>query len=143
MGYVFALDQRHDLPPDALTRLVGGKAANLAVLSAELGLPVPPGFVISTEACRSFLESGWPQGLDEEIRAHMHRVEELTGRYFGGTGAPLLVSVRSGAPVSMPGMMDTILDLGINDRTAPGLAEMTGDASFAADCQNRFAQLYR
>jgi pyruvate, orthophosphate dikinase len=143
MGYVFALDQRHDLPPDALTRLVGGKAANLAVMSAELGLPVPPGFVISTEACRSFLDNGWPQGLDEEIRTHMHRVEELTGRYFGSGTNPLLVSVRSGAPVSMPGMMDTILNLGVNNRTVPGLAETTGGASFAQDCQDRFAQLYR
>jgi pyruvate,orthophosphate dikinase len=143
MGYVLALDQRHDMPRDALTRLAGGKAANLAVMSAELCLPVPPGFVISTEACRSYFANGWPEGLDEEIRAHMHRVEELTGRYFGGSAAPLLVSVRSGAPVSMPGMMDTILDLGINDGTAPGLTEMTGDLSFAADCQNRFAQLYR
>jgi pyruvate, orthophosphate dikinase len=112
-------------------------------MSAELGLPVPPGFVISTEACCSYLAGGWPQGLDQEIRAHMQRVEELTGRQFGGSAAPLLVSVRSGALVSMPGMMDTILDLGVNDRTAQGLAEMTGDASFAADCQNRFTQLYR
>lgn len=143
MGYVFALDQRHDLSRDALTRLVGGKAANLAVMSAELGLPVPPGFVISTEACRSYLSNGWPRGLDQEIGTHMRRVEQLTGRNFGGSATPLLVSVRSGAPVSMPGMMDTILNLGVNDRTAPGLAEITGDASFAGDCQNRFAQLYR
>jgi pyruvate,orthophosphate dikinase len=93
--------------------LVGGKAANLGVMIRELGLPVPPGFVISTEACRAFLAAGWPEGLDAEIRVAMAGLETAVGRRFGDPADPLLVSVRSGAPVSMPGMMDTILNLGL------------------------------
>jgi pyruvate,orthophosphate dikinase len=94
-------------------QLVGGKAANLGVMIRDLGLPVPPGFVISTGACRTFLAGGWPDGLDDEIREGMAAVETVVGRRFGDPADPLLVSVRSGAPVSMPGMMDTILNLGL------------------------------
>ena len=93
--------------------LVGGKAANLGVMIRELGLPVPPGFVISTGACSTFLAGGWPDGLDDEIREGMAGIEAAVGRRFGDPSDPLLVSVRSGAPVSMPGMMDTILNLGL------------------------------
>jgi pyruvate,orthophosphate dikinase len=125
-----------------LRQLVGGKGANLVLMARELGLPVPPGFTITTEACREFLEGRWPSSLDGELRAHVAGLERV-GRRFGDPDNPLLVSVRSGAPVSMPGMMDTILNLGLNDATANGLAEATGDAEFAADCLRRFRQGYR
>ncbi len=138
MGLVFDLDHDHDLPPGELQLLVGGKAANLAVMASELRLPVPPGFVVSTRACRAYLRGGWPDGLDTELRAHMARIEELTARRFGGADDPLLVSVRSGAPVSMPGMMDTILNLGLNEETSAGLAHATGNTEFAQDCRQRF-----
>jgi pyruvate,orthophosphate dikinase len=98
--------------------LVGGKAANLGVMVRDLGLPVPPGFAISTEACRAFLAGGWPEGLDEEIREGIAELEAAVGRLFGDAADPLLVSVRSGAPVSMPGMMDTILNLGLAQEAA-------------------------
>jgi pyruvate,orthophosphate dikinase len=137
MRLVFGLDHDHDLPPEELPMLVGGKAANLAVMASER-LPVPPGFVISTEACRAYLSAGWPEGLDTELRAHMRRTEQLAARRFGGAADPLLVSVRSGAPVSMPGMMDTILNLGLNEETSAGLARATGNAALAQDCAARF-----
>ena len=123
--------------------LVGGKAANLGVMSRELGLPVPPGFVITTATCRAFLATGWPSGLDDELRARMREVESAVGRRFGDASDPLLVSVRSGAPVSMPGMMDTILDLGLNDATTAGLGRAAADAAFAARCRERFEASFR
>ena len=142
--HAYPLDFAFDLPPDELLALVGGKAANLAVmLGPELGLPVPPGFVVTTEACRAYLAGGWPDGLDEELRERMAGVEAATGRRFGDPANPLLVSVRSGAPVSMPGMMDTILDLGLNDATTAGLAAATGDAAFAATCRDRLGVMFR
>ena len=116
MTFVYALAHPHDLPLSEVTALVGGKAANLGVMARELDLPVPPGIVITTAACRAYLAGGWPAGLDDEIRTGMAEVERLVGRRFGDLRDPLLVSVRSGAPVSMPGMMDTILDLGLTDR---------------------------
>ncbi len=144
MRHAYPLDFAFDLPPDELLALVGGKAANLAVmLGPELGLPVPPGFVVTTEACRAYLAGGWPDGLDEELRERMAGVEAATGRRFGDPANPLLVSVRSGAPVSMPGMMDTILDLGLNDATTAGLAAATGDAAFAAACRERLGVMFR
>src|SRR5688572_4149818 len=95
--------------------LLGGKGANLAEMT-RLGLPVPAGFTITTDACRAFLATGqFPDGLVDEIRTHLQRVEQAMGRQFGGTGVPLLLSVRSGARFSMPGMMETILDIGLND----------------------------
>ncbi|TMD67084.1 MAG: hypothetical protein E6I84_04160 [Chloroflexi bacterium] len=109
MSLVYSLDHRHDLNPAALAELIGGKAASLAVMAGDLGLPVPPGFAITTEACREFLTGGWPAGLDDELRPAMERLGHAAGRRFGDGQNPLLVSVRSGAPVSMPGMMDTIL----------------------------------
>jgi pyruvate, orthophosphate dikinase len=142
MPLVFGLDHDHDLPREQLPTLIGGKAANLAVMAADLGLPVPPGFVISTEACRSYLSAGWPEGLDTELRAHMRRAEQLAARRFGGAADPLLVSVRSGAPVSMPGMMDTILNLGLNEETSAGLALATGNAALAQDCAARLRSMF-
>jgi pyruvate,orthophosphate dikinase len=143
MGLVFDLDHDHNLPPEELRLLVGGKAANLAVMVSELRLPVPPGFVVSTQACRAYLQDGWPDGLEDELRAHMRRIEELTTQRFGGAGDPLLVSVRSGAPVSMPGMMDTILNLGLNEETSAGLAHATGNTEFAQDCRKRFGLMFQ
>ena len=116
MPHVFAYDHRHDLPLTELALVIGGKAANIATMATELGLPVPPAFTITTAACNAYLASGWPAGLDDEIREHMARLETLVGRRFGDPADPLLVSVRSGAPRSMPGMMDTILNLGLNRR---------------------------
>jgi len=141
--YVYDLDVALSVTPAERTRLIGGKAANLMVMAAELGLPVPPGFTVTTAACNAYLATGWPAGLEDELQAHMGRVATRIGRRFGDPSDPLLVSVRSGAPVSMPGMMDTILDLGLNDATAAGLAARTGDPDFAADCLRRFRQMYR
>ncbi len=121
-----------DRPPEGvaradLPRLLGGKAANLTVMALDLGLPVPPAFTLTTDVCRECLATGWPDGLDDELREHMARLEELVGQRFGDPADPLLVSVRSGAPVSMPGMMDTILNVGLNAQTAaafgPQMAE--------------------
>ncbi len=122
--------------------LVGGKAWSIAHIRA-LGLEVPAAFVITTEACRAYLQSGdLAPGLDEEIGACIEWLEARTGRRFGAGPQPLLVSVRSGAPVSMPGMMDTVLNLGINDQTEASLAEECGDAAFARDTHRRFLHLY-
>ena len=141
--YVYDFDAPPDLPPADLKRLIGGKGANLVVMANELGLPVPPGFTVTTEACREYLDGTWPEGLDQELRAHMERLGERVDRRFGDPEDPLLVSVRSGAPVSMPGMMDTILNLGLNDATAAGLARRVGDSDFAADCLRRFRAGYQ
>jgi pyruvate, orthophosphate dikinase len=139
---VHRLDQPPDLPLPELTELLGGKAANLAVMTAELGLPVPPAIAVTTAACRAYLAGGWPDRLADELRAGMGHLETVLGRRFGDPADPLLVSVRSGAPVSMPGMMDTILDLGLNRATAAGLAAVSGDPAFAADCQRRFREMF-
>ena len=143
MTYVYDCDHRHDLPFAEVKRLVGGKAANLAVMAVDLGLPVPPAFTITTAACNEYLASGWPDGLDAELREHMARIERLVGQGFGDPADPLLVSVRSGAPVSMPGMMDTILNLGLNDATTRGLAAASASPKFAANCRTRFEQMFR
>ena len=136
-----------DAPPagsaDERTLLLGGKGSNLVVMANELGLPVPPGFTITTEACRAFLSGEWPAGLDEEVQSHLARLGERVGRQFGDPHDPLLVSVRSGAPVSMPGMMDTVLNLGLTAATSEGLSVATGDPAFAADCLRRFRESYR
>jgi pyruvate,orthophosphate dikinase len=142
-GYTHAFDAPSDLTPDEARRLLGGKGANLAEMARDLGLPVPPGFTISTRACLSYLAGASLDGLDAELRTQMVAVGERLGRRFGDPEDPLVVSVRSGAPVSMPGMMDTILDLGLNDATAAGLAAQTGDEAFAANCLARFRDGYR
>jgi len=122
--------------------LIGGKAWSIARMSA-LGLTVPPSFVITTRACAAFLECGhFPDGLEEEIAAGIRWLETMTDRRFGAGPRPLLVSVRSGAPVSMPGMMDTILNLGINVTTEAALAVDCRDVSFARDTHRRFIELY-
>ncbi len=123
--------------------LLGGKGANLAEMT-NAGLPVPPGFTITTEACNLYNEAGklFPAGLEEQIHQAMREIEEKTGKGFGDPLNPLLVSVRSGAPVSMPGMMDTILNLGLNDATVEGLIAATRDERFALDCYRRFIQMF-
>lgn len=124
--------------------LLGGKGANLCEMT-QLGLNVPPGFVVSTEACLGYLadeSAELPKALVEAIAAHMAEVEEATGKTFGGTKNPLLVSVRSGSAMSMPGMMDTILNLGLNKTTVKGLIEQTGNERFAWDAFRRFVQLF-
>ena len=122
--------------------LCGGKGAGLMRMRHS-GLPVPEGFIITTEACVSYTESGeLPDGLMAEVIDHLTRLEEETGRRFGDPENPLLVSVRSGAPISMPGMMDTVLNLGLNDATARGMAKITGDERFAHDSHRRFMQAF-
>ena len=141
--FVYDFEDPPAVSPAELRLLIGGKGANLAVMARDLGLPVPPGFTVTTEAYREYLAGSWPDGLDEELRYHMKRLGQQVGRTFGAPADPLLVSVRSGAPVSMPGMMDTILNLGLNEATAAGLAASGGGADFAADCLRRFRQGYR
>jgi pyruvate, orthophosphate dikinase len=122
--------------------LLGGKGANLAEMTSVLKLPVPPGFTISTDACRDYMKAGWPTGLDAEVAHHVARLEQVMGRKLGDPADPLLVSVRSGAKFSMPGMMDTVLNLGLNDKSVKGLAATTGDARFAYDSYRRFIAMY-
>ncbi|MED5373408.1 MAG: pyruvate, phosphate dikinase [Myxococcota bacterium] len=124
-------------------QLLGGKGANLAEMT-RLGLPVPPGFTISTDACNHYFEqdNSWPEGMEASVRAGVERVEGLTGKRFGGTDKPLLFSVRSGAPVSMPGMMDTVLNLGLNDETVQALADWSGKPRFAWDSYRRFLKMF-
>jgi pyruvate,orthophosphate dikinase len=125
-----------------MKELLGGKGAGLAEM-ARIGVPVPPGFTITTEVCRLYLRAGtYPDGLREQVAAALERLERATGKRFGGSSSPLLVSVRSGAAFSMPGMMDTILNLGLNDRTAAALASESGDERFAWDSYRRFVQMY-
>ncbi len=123
-------------------KLLGGKGANLCEMT-QIGLRVPPGFVITTEACLQYLEQKQlPDGLIDEVKAHVQAVEKATGRGFGEANNPLLVSVRSGAAMSMPGMMDTILNLGLNSSTLQGLIRHTGDERFGYDAYRRFIQLF-
>ena len=122
--------------------LLGGKGANLAEMTSVLKLPVPPGFTISTDACRDYMYGGWPDGLDEEIAKHVFKLEKAMGRKLGDPYDPLLVSVRSGAKFSMPGMMDTVLNLGLNDQSVEGLAHSTDDERFAYDSYRRFIAMY-
>jgi pyruvate,orthophosphate dikinase len=123
--------------------LLGGKGANLAEM-ASIGLPVPPGFTISTEMCARYYAEGesFPTSVHAEVRDGLAHIEQVTGKSFGDASDPLLVSVRSGARVSMPGMMDTVLNLGLNDQTVEGLAAISGDARFAWDSYRRFIQMY-
>ena len=126
-----------------MRNLLGGKGANLAEMS-NLGLPVPPGLTITTEVCAHYAENDetYPKGLKEEVDAVVEKVEKITGCIFGDPENPLLLSVRSGARVSMPGMMDTVLNLGLNDKTVKGLEKRSGDARFAYDSYRRFIQMY-
>ncbi|KXG78502.1 Pyruvate, phosphate dikinase [Fervidicola ferrireducens] len=127
----------------SMKNLLGGKGANLAEMM-HIGLPVPPGFTVTTEACTRYYQEGGkiPGEVIEQVFEALESLEETTGKKFGSSDNPLLVSVRSGAPVSMPGMMDTILNLGLNDATVEGLARSTGDRRFAYDCYRRFIQMF-
>jgi pyruvate,orthophosphate dikinase len=123
--------------------LLGGKGANLAEMT-NLGLPVPPGFTITTEACKAYMAAGdrLPDGLMDEVTAALEQLESKMGKRLGADDDPLLVSVRSGAPFSMPGMMDTVLNLGLNDRSVGGLAKQTSNERFAYDSYRRFVQMF-
>ncbi|MFQ6097870.1 MAG: pyruvate, phosphate dikinase, partial [Armatimonadota bacterium] len=135
--YKFSEGNRH------MRNLLGGKGANLAEMTIS-GLPVPPGFTITAEACIEYTSAGrqFPPGLEEEIRQHMRELEAETGKGFGDPKNPLLVSVRSGARASMPGMMDTVLNLGLNEETLKGLIAATGDERFAYDAYRRFITMF-
>ncbi|RLE14941.1 pyruvate, phosphate dikinase [Candidatus Aerophobetes bacterium] len=125
-----------------MRNLLGGKGANLAEM-ANLGIRVPPGFTISTEVCTHYTERGeYPPGLEDQIKDNLKRLEKVTEKRFGDPDDPLLVSVRSGARISMPGMMDTVLNLGLNDRSVEGLARKTGNPRFAYDCYRRLLQMF-
>lgn len=139
---VYDLDHIHDCSASELRQRLGGKGAGLVEMRQKLGLPVPDAFVLSTALCRRFLATGWPDGLDDAIDRKLEALERATAQYFGDRERPLLVSVRSGAPVSMPGMMDTILNLGANAVTIAGLAARTGDERFACDTWARFCRMY-
>lgn len=138
-SFVFAFEEGNATESD----LLGGKGANLSEMT-NLGFPVPPGFTITTEACRKTLENKgeFPKGLWEEVEIQMKKLEEKTGKKFGNNENPLLVSVRSGAKISMPGMMDTVLNLGMNDAAENGLAIKTENPRFAADSHRRFVQMF-
>jgi len=127
----------------SMKNLLGGKGANLAEMT-RLGIPVPPGFTITTEVCSYFYshDEQYPPELKEQVEEALHKVEEIMGQKFGDIDNPLLVSVRSGAPISMPGMMDTVLNLGLNDETVKGLIKKTNDERFAYDCYRRFVAMY-
>jgi pyruvate,orthophosphate dikinase len=136
--FVFDFDE----PAGGGRELLGGKGIGLAEMT-ELGLPVPAGFTITTDACRAYMASGdLPDGLPAEVQTHIRTLEEKTGRRFGDHDDPLLVSVRSGAAISMPGMMDTILNLGLNDEAVEGLAARTGNKRFAYDSYRRLIQMF-
>jgi pyruvate, orthophosphate dikinase len=128
---------------EGVRSLLGGKGANLAEMT-RIGVPVPPGFTASTEACLAYLEAGnqFPEGLWEQELAAMKTTEELTGKKFGDPSNPLLMSCRSGAKFSMPGMMDTVLNLGMNDEVAESMVEMTGDPRFVYDAYRRLVQMF-
>ncbi len=136
--YVYRFDEGNK----GMRSLLGGKGANLAEMKS-MGLPVPPGFTITTEACNVYqVGANMPEGLEEESANALEGLEKETGKKFGDERNPLLVSVRSGAAVSMPGMMDTVLNLGLNDSTMEGMARLTGNRRFALDCYRRFIQMF-
>ena len=127
----------------SMKELLGGKGAGLAEMTS-IGLPVPAGFTITTEVCDLYYKSGkkYPAGLKEEVGKYVAKLERTTGKKLGDPADPLLVSVRSGAPVSMPGMMETILNLGLTDKSVAGLAAKTGNRRFALDAYRRFIMMY-
>ena len=141
--WVYSFGAGHNEGRADMRNLLGGKGANLAEM-ASINLPVPPGFTITTEVCTAFYENGrnYPADLRAQVDAALATIEEAVGLSFGDPARPLLVSVRSGARVSMPGMMDTVLNLGLNDRTVAGLETLSGDARFAWDSYRRFIQMY-
>ncbi|MCX7975604.1 MAG: pyruvate, phosphate dikinase, partial [Bellilinea sp.] len=128
---------------DAVRGLLGGKGANLADMT-RLGVPVPPGFTVTTEACNAYLAAGgkFPEGMWEQMLDALKEVERLTGKKFGGGDNPLLVSCRSGAKFSMPGMMDTVLNIGLNDETAKAMIRLTNNERFVYDSFRRLIQMF-
>jgi len=141
--YVYFFSRDFTEGKKELKELLGGKGANLAEMS-NLKLPIPPGFTITTEVCELFYKNNrrYPEGLEQEVEANLQKLEELTGKKLGDPGNPLLVSVRSGAAASMPGMMDTVLNLGLNDRSVEGLAKKSNNERFAYDSYRRFIQMF-
>ncbi|NMW31366.1 pyruvate, phosphate dikinase [Altererythrobacter sp. RZ02] len=141
--YTFGGNADHSDPRQKDKTVTGGKGANLAEM-AQIGLPVPPGFTITTEECVKYLAGGsdFTEALRNDVKAALNHIEATVGKSFGNNEDPLLVSVRSGARVSMPGMMDTVLNLGLNDATVQGLAKTSGDHRFAWDSYRRFIQMY-
>ena len=128
---------------EGVRALLGGKGANLAEMT-RLGVPVPPGFTLTTEACNAYLEAGekFPEGMWEEELEALKAVEKATGKKFGDAKNPLLVSCRSGAKFSMPGMMDTVLNIGLNEETIAGMVDLTGDDRFVYDLYRRLVQMF-
>ncbi len=142
MTLIYAFDHKHRRAPMSMKDLLGGKGANLAEMMSVLKLPVPHGFTVTTDACRNYMHSGWPKTLDKELATQVAQLEKKMGARLGDPANPLLVSVRSGAKFSMPGMMDTVLNLGLNDRSVKGLAGSTQDDRFAYDSYRRFIAMY-
>jgi pyruvate,orthophosphate dikinase len=142
MNYIYAFDHKHRKSPMNMKDLLGGKGANLAEMMSVLKLPVPHGFTVTTDACRDYMKGGWPKGLDKELEAQVANLERKMKARLGDPVSPLLVSVRSGAKFSMPGMMDTVLNLGLNDQSVEGLARSTNDQRFAYDSYRRFISMY-
>ncbi len=128
---------------DSVRALLGGKGANLAEMT-RIGVPVPPGFTVTTEACNAYLAAGeqFPAGMWEQELAALKATEQETGKKFGDPANPLLVSCRSGAKFSMPGMMDTVLNIGLNDETAKGMVELTGNEGFVYNSYRRLVQMF-
>src|SRR5487761_2477414 len=141
--WVYSFGAGHNEGSAAMRDLLGGKGANLAEM-ASIGLPVPPGFTITTEVCTAYYENNhaYPGELSAQVAEALRRIEQAVGLRFGDKHKPLLVSVRSGARVSMPGMMDTVLNLGLNDATVEGLIAASQDPRFAWDSYRRFIQMY-
>src|SRR5688500_4741269 len=141
--YIYAWGEGTAEGHGTMKDLLGGKGAGLAEMT-RAGLPTPPGFTITTEACNDYFAAGekLPDGLWEDVLDAMHEVERRTGKGFGDPANPLLVSVRSGAKFSMPGMMDTVLNLGLNEETLAGLVKLTGNERFGWDAYRRFIQMF-
>ncbi len=142
MPLVYDFEHKHRRPPMDMKDLLGGKGANLAEMTSVLRLPVPHGFTITTDACRAYMSGGWPAGLSDQVTRARARLERKMGKRLGDPVDPLLVSVRSGAKFSMPGMMDTVLNLGLNDQSVDALAKQTDDERFAYDSYRRFIAMY-
>lgn len=139
---IYPFDHPHEVPARHLKNLLGGKGAGLAEMTTALGMAVPPGFTIPLTVSNAYRAHGWPTSLDAHLDEQMARLGTRMGRRFGDARDPLLVAVRSGAPVSMPGMLDTVLNLGLNDETVHGLVAASGDPVFAWDSYRRFTQMF-